>query len=81
MIISRFVGISSDGKGIRYVRSAIEDIAFTNRSSKETIWVCPYCRRVCIEHGFAKGFKVGTNTGTKAGVRGIMNERAELCSR
>jgi len=66
---------------IRYVRSVIEDLAFTNRSSREAIWVSPYCRRVCIEHDFAKGFKIWTNTGREISVGGIRNKRAELRSR
>jgi hypothetical protein len=68
-------------KDIRYVRSAIEDLAFTNRSSREAIWVPPYCRRVCIEHDFDKGFKIRTNTGKEVSVIGIRNKRAELRSR
>ncbi len=39
-------------KDIRYVRSAIEDLALTNRSSRESDKVG---RRGCIEHGCIKG--------------------------
>jgi len=34
----------------------------------------PYCRRVCIEHDFDKGFKIRTNTGREASVVGIRNK-------
>ena len=37
---------------IGYVRSAIEDLAFTNRSSREPDKVG---RRGCIEHDYTKG--------------------------
>jgi len=49
-------------KDIRYVRSGIEDLAFTNRFSRESDKVG---RRGCIEHGFAKRSEIGTSTGTK----------------
>jgi hypothetical protein len=65
-------------KDIRYVRSAIEDLAFTNRSSRESDKVG---RRVCIEHDFAKGFKIRTKRGTEASVGGIKNINAKLRSR
>jgi len=65
-------------KDIRHVRSAIEDLAFTNRSSRETDKVG---RRVCIEHDYTKRWKTRTNTGTEASVAGIGNKRAELHSR
>jgi len=68
-------------KAIRYVRSGIEDLAFTDRSSRETIGVSPYCRRVCIEHDFAKGFKIRADTRKEDSVAGIRNKRAELRSR
>jgi len=48
-------------KAIRYVRSAIEDLAFTNRSSRESDEVG---RRGCIEHDFAKGSEISTSMGT-----------------
>jgi len=47
-------------KAIRYVRSAIEDLAFTNRSLRESDEVG---RRGCIEHDFAKGSEIRTSTG------------------
>jgi hypothetical protein len=68
-------------KAIRYVRSVIEDLAFTNRSLRVAIWIFPYCRRVCIEHDFAKGFKIRTNTGREVSVGGTRNKVAELRSR
>jgi len=74
-------GLTQIEKDIRYVRSVIEDLAFTNRSSREAIWVHPYCRRVCIEHDFDKEFKIRTNTGRRASVIGIKNKRAQLRSR
>jgi len=64
-----------------YVRSGIEDLAFPSRSSREAIWVFPYCRRVCIEHDFAKGFMIRTNTGKEVSVVVMRNKRAELHSR
>jgi hypothetical protein len=45
--------------------------AFTNCSSKETIWDFLYCRRVCIEHDLAKGLKIRTNAGREVSVGGI----------
>jgi hypothetical protein len=65
-------------KDIRYVRSAIEDLAFTNRSTRESDKVG---RRVCIEHGCTKWWEIRKNTGTEASVAGIKNKRAELRSR
>ncbi len=50
---------------IRNVRSDIEDLAFTSRSSREPDEVA---RRGCIEHDFNKGFKIQTSTGTEARV-------------
>jgi len=49
-------------KAIRYVRSAIEDLAFTNRSSRESDEVG---QRGCIEHDFTKGSEIRTSTGTE----------------
>jgi len=62
-------------KDIRYVRSAIEDLAFTSRSSRESDGVR---RRCCIEHDFVKGFGMQTSTGTQAGVQKIGCERAQF---
>ncbi len=42
-------------KGIKYVRSAIEDLAFTSRPSREFDGVR---RRCCIEHDFTKGLEM-----------------------
>ena len=47
-------------KDIRYVRSAIEDLAFTNRSLREPDKVG---RRGCIEHGYSKRLKIWINRG------------------
>ncbi len=47
---------------IRYVRSAIEDLAFANRSSRESDRVG---RRCCIEHDFAKGLEMPPIMGTE----------------
>ncbi|MEE8604997.1 MAG: hypothetical protein V3S65_06460 [Candidatus Aminicenantaceae bacterium] len=55
-------------KDIKYVRSAIEDLAFTNRSSRESDAVR---RRCCIEHDFAKGLEMRASTGTEARVEEI----------
>ncbi len=63
---------------IRYIRSVIEDLALTSRSSRESDKVG---WRVCIEHDFAKGFKIRTTRGTEASVEEIRNNRAELRSR
>ncbi len=70
-------GLAPMEKDIRYIRSAIEDIACTNRSSRESDKVG---RRVCIEHDFAKEWEIRINTGTEASVVGIGNKRAELRS-
>ena len=48
-----------------YVRSAIEDLAFPNRSSRESDEVK---RRGCIEHDFIKGLEIRTSMGTEARV-------------
>jgi hypothetical protein len=53
---SIFYGLALMKKAIRYVRSAIEDLAFPNRSSRESDQVG---RRGCIEHDFAKGQRSG----------------------
>jgi hypothetical protein len=50
-------------KDIRYVRSAIEDLAFTNRSSRESDKVG---QRGCIEHDFSKGLESRAIMGTEA---------------
>jgi len=42
MVLFHFVWGSSNGKDIRYVRSDIEDLAFTSRSSRETIGDVPF---------------------------------------
>jgi hypothetical protein len=55
-------------KDIRYVRSAIEDLAFTSRSSRESDKIG---RRGCIEHDFTKGLEIRTNMGTEARVAEI----------
>ena len=47
-------------KDIRYVRSAIEDLAFTSRSSRESDGVR---RRGCIEHDSIKGSEIRINRG------------------
>jgi len=49
-------------KDIRYIRSAIEDLASTTRSSRESDAVR---RRCCIEHDFAKEEDNRTIIGTK----------------
>jgi hypothetical protein len=49
-------------KAIRYTCSDIEDLAFPFRSSRESDEVG---RRGCIEHDFAKGLKIRTETGTR----------------
>jgi hypothetical protein len=49
-------------KAIRHIRSAIEDLAFTNRSSRESDEVR---WRGCIEHDFVEGSEIRTNTRTK----------------
>ncbi len=66
-------------KNIRYVRSAIEDLAFTNRSSRGSNGVR---RRGCIEHDFTKGSEIRTIMGTEAkvaemGVNGRSSAAAE----
>ncbi len=71
-------GLALMEKDIRYIHSPIEDLAFTNRSSRESDKVG---RRVCIEHDFAKEWEIRINTGTEASVVGIRNKRAELRSR
>ena len=50
-------------KDIRYDRSAIEDLAFTSRSSRVPNEVG---RRGCIEHDFTKGLEIWTIIGTEA---------------
>jgi len=55
-------------KAIRYDRSAIEDLAFTNRSSRESDKVG---RRGCIEHVFTKGSEIRTSTGTEDRVSAV----------
>jgi len=50
-------------KAIRYVRSAIEDLAFSIRSSRESDRVG---RRGCIEHDFSKGLESRAIMGTEA---------------
>ncbi len=52
-------------KNIRHVRSDIEDLAFTNRYSRDSDKVG---RRGCIEHDFNKGFKIRTIRGTEVRV-------------
>jgi len=49
-------------KDIRYVRSDIEDLAFTTRSSREFDGVK---RRCCIEHDFTKGLEMRASMGTE----------------
>jgi hypothetical protein len=53
-------------KGIKYVRSAIEDLAFTSRPSREFDGVR---RRCCIEHNFTKGLEMQASTGTEDRVK------------
>jgi hypothetical protein len=55
-------------KAIRYIRSAIEDLAFTNRFSRESDKVG---RRGCIEHDFAKGLEIRTSKGTEKRILGV----------
>ena len=65
-------------KDIRYVHSAIEDLAFTSRSSRESDKVG---RRGCIEHDFAKGLEIRTIIGTEARVTEIgINERSSTAA-
>jgi hypothetical protein len=52
MVLFHFVLVRSNGKDIRYVRSDIEDLAFTSRSSRVS---GKAGRRGSIEHDFAKG--------------------------
>ena len=52
-------------KGIRHVRSAIEDLAFPIRSSRVSDGVR---RRECIEHDFAKEIEIWAIMGTSAKV-------------
>ena len=49
-------------KGIKYVRSAIEDLALTSRSSREFDGVR---RRCCIEHDFANAIEMRASSGTE----------------
>ena len=73
MVLFHFVLVSSNGKDIRYVRSDIEDLAFTSRSSRVS---GKAGRRGCIEHDFAKGLEIRTIIGTEARVTEIgINER------
>jgi hypothetical protein len=65
-------------KGVRHVRSAIEDLAFTSRSSRESDEVG---RRGCIEHDFSEGLKIRTDRGTEADVVEIRSKHAEFRSR
>ena len=61
-------------KDVRYVRSAIEDLAFTIRSSMEFDKVG---RRVCIEHDCTKGWEIRIIRGTEVRVMEIgMNTRS-----
>jgi hypothetical protein len=53
---------------IRYVRSAIEDLAFTSRSSREFDGVR---RRCCIEHDFTKGLEMRASIGTEDRVKEV----------
>jgi len=55
-------GLALMKRAIRYVRSGIGDLAFTNRSSRESDEVG---RQGCIEHDFAKGSEIRTSTGTE----------------
>jgi hypothetical protein len=73
-----FAWISPDGKGIRHVRSAIEDLAFPSRSSRESGRAG---RGVCIEHDITKGLRIPTNMGTDGCVDATRNEHAQLRSR
>jgi hypothetical protein len=50
---------------IKFVRSAIEDLAFSSRSSRVSDKVR---RRGCIEHDFADRLEIRTNTGTEVRV-------------
>jgi hypothetical protein len=61
-VLFHFVWVESNGKDVRHVRSGIEDLAFTNRFSRESDKVG---RRGCIEHDFAKGLEIRTSTGTE----------------
>jgi hypothetical protein len=63
-------GLALMEKDNRHVRSAIENLAFTNRSSRESDKVG---RRVCIEHGYSRGWEIRINTGTKVNVARIRN--------
>ncbi len=55
-------------KAIRYVRSAIEDLAFSIRSSRESDGVRRLC---CIEHDFAKGLEMQASAGTEDRVKEV----------
>jgi hypothetical protein len=60
---------------IRHVRSDIEDLAFTSRSSRESDNVG---RLGCIEHDFTEGLEIRTDWGTEAGVVEIRSKHAEF---
>ncbi len=55
-------------KDIRYVRSAIEDLAFTSCSLRESDGVRRLC---CIEHDFAKGLEMQAGAGTEDRVKEV----------
>jgi hypothetical protein len=64
------------GKDIRYVRSAIEDLAFTNRYSRESGVAG---RRGCIEHDNIKGLRSWTDIGTEDRVVGSEIDERRIC--
>jgi hypothetical protein len=66
-------------KDIRYVRIAIEDLAFTRRSSRVTIWGYPHIiGDVVLSTTLPKEQGMRASTGTEAGVLEIGCSRAQL---
>lgn len=53
-------------KAIRYVGSVIEDLVFTNRTSRESDAVGRGC---CTRHDVDKGPEMRAGTGTRVGVK------------
>ncbi len=62
-------------KDNRYVLSDIEDLAIPIRPSRESDALRQRC---CIEHDFAKGFRIRAITGTETRVVEIGSERAQF---